>query len=464
MKIQKYLTIVVLLVGLQAHSQTPTSTASAADQNLAAGTEDPTAAGIEEENSPALSGDSESAMQVPAPISARSYSLTLPSEAVHSNYLDMGLTFVTAYDDNTLGNATRVADTTYSVLPMLGWYQSTARAQWSFTYSPGFTFYQHQSAFNSADHNLSVDSQFRVSPHVTLLLREGLFKQSNPLEQLLESAGYPLDITQPAVSTVISPLANQINNFTSVQLTYQFGRNSMIGATGIFSELHYLNSKQVPGLFDSDTKAAQGFYLHRMSSKHYVGIRYEFQNLLFGPSPVPAQTHSLALFYTTYLQRSMSLSVFVGPQYSETHGGGGAPLRWWSPIFGASFNWQGSRTSVTIEAARAINAVGGLQNASRSDSVKGSVRQQLTRLFSGEVRAFYSNNDVVALLPTSTGRGNSAYASVLLHHIIREHLSLSLAYTHLYQNYPYIQALSSDPNRSGISLALSYRFERPIGR
>jgi hypothetical protein len=468
MRIHKYLTIVIVLVGLHAHSQTPTSGAIPAEaQNSATGTEDSTKQVIEEGNfTPTIPSDAESAMQTPAPVNAGGYSMAFPSESARSNYLNMGLNLMSAYDDNALGNTAgrRVTDTSYSVRPVLSWRQSTSRVLWNFTYSPGFTFYQHFSALNSADHNLSVDSQFRLSPHVTLRLLDGFSKSSNPIGQFYESASTPAGIAQPPVATIISPLADQISNSGSVQLTYQFGRNSMVGASGLFSILRYLNREQVPGLFDSDTKAAQGFYAHRISSKHYVGMRYEFQNLLSKPNPVNTQTQSLVLFYTIYVQPRMSVSLFAGPQHSDTRGGDAIPSNMWSPSFGGSFGWQGVRTSLAIEASRAVTAGGGLQGASRSDSADASVRRQLTKSLGVEAGASFSKSDVLASLSTFSSGGHSVSGSISLYRQIREHLNLVLAYVRLHQSYGDIQALSSDPNRNRVSLSLSYQFQRPIGR
>ena len=63
-------------------------------------------------------------------------------------------------------------------------------------------------------------------------------------------------------------------------ITYQFGANDMIGANGTFSNLHYPNPDQVPGLYDAATRGGSGFYSHRLSVRHYVGVTYQYQDLL----------------------------------------------------------------------------------------------------------------------------------------------------------------------------------------
>jgi len=466
MKVKKYLTIVIVLLGLEAYSQTPTSTAPGAVKNSAIEAGDSAAARMEEGDGPILTSDPDSAMLVPAPVNAGGASMAFPSEAARSNYLEMGLSLMSAYDDNVTANTggLPVQDVSYSIRPTVAWRQSSPRALWDFIYSPGFTFYHHTSSLNAPDHNLSLDSQFRLSPRLTLTLQDGFSKTSNPVAQFYESAGIPAGITQPLAATVVSPLADQIQNSGSVQLTYQFGRNSMVGASGIFSQLHYLDRKQVPGLFDSNAKAAQGFYSRRLSSKQYVGIRYEFQNLLATPNPITTETHSLVLFYAIYFRPRMSVSLFAGPQYSDTYGVTVVSTNTWSPTYGGSFDLQGVRTSLTVGAFHTITAGGGLQGATKSEGANAAVRRQLTKYFSGELAGFYSKYDVLVPSAQFSNGGQAVSGSISLHRQLRESFNIALTYTHLHQSYGDIEALSTSPNRNRVSVSLSYQLQRPIGR
>jgi hypothetical protein len=466
MSIHKYFMVLVILGGLYAYSQTLETRPPAATQNSEDETEVSTATASEDVDDSAKSSDAESIMQVPDPVNPAGYSMISPPETARSNYLDLGLSLMGAYDDNVIGGieGRPVQDVSYSVRPMVSWRQSSPRILWNLMYSPGFTFYQHTSSLNAADHNFSLGSQFRLSPHVTLVLHDGFSKTSNPAGQFYQSAGIPTGIAQPSAATIISPLADQINNTGSVEVTYQFDRNSMLGASGIFSNLHYLDRSQVPGLFDSNMRAAQAFYSHRVSKKHYVGIRYEFQSLLSTPNPVTTETHSLVLFYAIYLQPRMSLSMFAGPQRSDTAGGAVVPTKMWSPSYGGSFVWQGVHTAFAIAGSQTVGAGGGLQGASKVESANASVRRQLTKVFSAEVGASYSNTGVLASLPQFSSGGRNVSSSVSLQRRIRDYLDVGLAYTRLHQNYGDIEALANNPNRNSVSVSLSYQFQRPIGR
>ena len=113
-------------------------------------------------------------MLAPPPVSGESYpGLPICSEE-RANYLRGGVTFNTAYSDNVLGatSATPVSDVSYSVWPTIALDETTSRLHTVLTYAPGFTFYQRTTSRNEADQNLSLDLQYRLSPHVTVSLRD----------------------------------------------------------------------------------------------------------------------------------------------------------------------------------------------------------------------------------------------------------------------------------------------------
>ena len=122
-------------------------------------------------------------MLMPAPISGAGYSMGFTSET-RSNYLRGGLTFSTAYDTDaaTGANGRPVSELSYSIWPTISLDQTRSRLHWVLTYSPGFTFYQKTSGLNQADQNLAVDLKYRVSPHVTLEVRDTFCTDLQPAQ------------------------------------------------------------------------------------------------------------------------------------------------------------------------------------------------------------------------------------------------------------------------------------------
>lgn len=428
----------------------------------------------EPSSSQAAEAGTEERMVAPAAVSGEGYSLAFAAETPRTNYVSVGLGFTGAYDDNILPGTTRVGDESYSIFPRIALQQSRSRLRWDLSYSPGFTFYQQHSSRNQDDHDLGLNLQYRLSPHVTFSLRDSLQKTSTILSLFDQS------VAGPSRGTIVAPVTDLISNLSNAMMTYQFGPNAMIGGKGTLSQLWYPNSSEAHGLFDSTAQAAGGFYTHRLSGKHYIGVNYDFQRLLARPlqnsslAQSETQTHSLTLSYTLYLQPTVSLSIFAGPEHSDTLSGTPtttapfAHFRMWSPAAGASFAWQGARTSLAAKYSRRIAEGGGLSGASRSNSADASIRRQLSTNLTVSVGASYAMNDVLGFVsPTGTNtstKGHTVSGIASLQHSVSEHLGLQLGYTRLHQSYANITALSQSPDRNRAWVSLSYQFTRPLGR
>src|ERR1700678_623074 len=208
-------------------------------------------------------------MLVPPPASGQSYP-TIPTSEERSNYLRGGLAFITAYTDNAIGavNGAPVSDVSYSVMPRVALDDTTTRLHLGLTYAPGFTFYQRESALNEADQNALINFEYRLSPHVTFSARDSFQKSSNVFNQPdLESAVSVSGGAPDSNQSVIAPIADRLSNTGNVGISYQFAANSMVGASGRFTNLHYPDPSEVPGLFDSSAESASAFYSMRIAKR-----------------------------------------------------------------------------------------------------------------------------------------------------------------------------------------------------
>ena len=410
----------------------------------------------------------EGAMLTPAPISGQGYSMGFTSET-RSNYLRGGLMFTTAYDsDATTGtNGQPISDVSYSIFPTISLDQTRSRLHWVFNYAPGFTFYQKTSSLNQADQNLGINLSYRLSPHVTLNVRDTFLKTSNVLNQPTSDLASPVSggVSVPN-NSVIAPIADTLTNNANVSMTYQFSANGMIGASGTFTNLHYPNEAQVPGLYDSSSRGGSAFYNHRLSKMHYIGATYQYQMFLAYPTvgQSETQTNSIYLFYTVYPKPTLSISVFGGPQYSNTVQVGLPTMTGWSPAGGASMSWQGKLTSFAASYSRSINSGGGLVGAVEASTASGSFRRQLTRMLSMSVGGSYASNDVLDVLPAFNSGGQTISGNASVQRQIGEHFSVQVQYTRLHQSYNDIEAISIAPNRNRVAVNISYLFSRPLGR
>lgn len=390
-------------------------------------------------------------------------SLAFASETPRTNYLHLGLTVGAGYDDNVFPGADpKVSDFSYSIWPSIALQQSRARLNWTLSYSPGFTFYQKVTERNEADHNFSANLEYRLSPHVTMSLRDAFTKSSSPFSAGLQNPGDPGSVPTRPVD-IVPPLADRLSNIGTAGLSYQFAANGMIGASATFSNLYYPDLSQAPGLYNSSSKGIQGYYNHRLSGKHYIGATYQFQQLLSDPSISETYAHSVMFFYTYYLQTNTSLSFFGGPEHTETDGVAPTPLKSWSPGGGVSLAWQGVHTSLNTSFSRRISEGAGLSSAVRAQSAEASIRRLLAKHLTGSLSASYSDT---TLLDTTVagGNGHTISGTAALQQGLGDHLSVGFAYTRLHQNYSNIAALSANPDRNRYWFSLSYEFVRPLGR
>src|SRR5271166_5123069 len=313
----------------------------------------------------------EQPIQAPPPISGQVYSMAFTSEE-RSNYLRGGVAFTAAYTDNALGglSGSPVSDVSYSVAPTLALDETSSRIHATLTYAPGFTFYQRLSSRNEADQNASIDFRYRLSPHVTFSAIDRFQKSSNVFNQpsLTSTEGVSGGTQQPNFS-ILAPIASRLSNFGSVGLNYQFSLNSMVGANGTFSNLHYPDPAEVPGLFDTSSQGGTAFYSLRILKDQYIGASYQYQRLI---AYLPAasgetQTQAAIFFYSFLPSRWFTLSFFGGPQHSQTNQPAQPQLQLqsvaaksWTPAAGTSFGFQSLSTSFAASYSHLISSGGGL--------------------------------------------------------------------------------------------------------
>jgi len=403
-------------------------------------------------------------MVAPPILTGAASPLAFTSESERSNYLRGGATASFAYNTNVINTAgSPVGDELYTISPFINLDITRTRLRFSTIYSPGFTFYQHLSDRNQSDHSLGLSLAYRLSPHVTFTAGDSLAKASTYTGLTFNTiAGVPNAIQSPNLA-IISPVADTLINASNVGLSYQFGRNDMLGVTGNSSILRYLNQSQAPGLYDSTGYGAGGYYTHRFG-RNYLGVNYLFQDLTTETIQLKTKTDSIYGSYTFYLKPNLSLSAFGGPQYSDTFGPVTLPIKKWSPAGGGSVSWQGGQTSFAVTFSHRITDGGGLPGAVTANSVNASFRAQLTRALTGSIGAGYSSNTALDPAFQSLSNGNSTSAAAGLQRAFGEHWTGSVGYLYSHQNYNNIAVINEAQNQSQVSISVSCQFERPLGR
>ena len=233
------------------------------------------------------------------------------------------------------------------------------------------------------------------------------------------------------------------------------------------------------GLLDTDTQQADGFYTHRMARSYWVGGAYEYQRLSFSPGIDQATTHSFLLFNTIYLRPRMSISMFGGPEYWDYNSQQitqvitvpvvlvvSTPVsrQKWTYSAGASFNWQGERTSVQLGASRRISDGGGILGAVELVSAQAALRQKITRSTTLAFGGIAGDNRLLANFNGVADRLRSVSGSAALEQMLGRSFMVSLGYGRDYQRQSGGTPPPTDVNHNRGWVSLTYNFSKAIGR
>jgi hypothetical protein len=420
-----------------------------------------------------------SQMQISPIVSGGSYSTDFAS-GVRSNFLSFGLQTTGAYDDNVVvqGAAKPVSDFTYQISPSIALNQQTPRQTISFAYNPGFMFYEPTSELDQTDEVASASYLYRLSPHMIVNARDSFAKTTNVFGQPNAlSSGSVSGVPEP--ETVIAPYAAQTTNSLNGGLSYQFSRDQMIGASGLFRTLDYANSEQAVGLGNSHSSGGSGYYGLRVSAAQYLGFRYGYdREITFFPSDsgttlsspqTEVQIHSFDPFYSIVLNHNFSIALSAGAQRvagtQTTPAGVATNVNLWEPMVTAGLGWQGSRTSVAATLLRTAAGGGGTQGVYNTTGVNATVRWQATPLWTlGGTGSYQNQQNAAPGIFLNVPGGHTVTGGFLLGRKIGTRARVDVGYNRLHQTYSGIASLSAVPDNDHEFVSLSYQLSRPLGR
>jgi hypothetical protein len=469
--------LVLVLIGLQmgAAGQNPpaqnTDEGARAARSVPAGAVSGIFLGVDTQSE---DQSSEDLPGIPSLLGGRGSSLAFPSEMERSNYLRGGVNVGAAYDDNALlGSGGQMGNTTFSVFPNIAIDQSTSRMRWSLRYGGGLTVNQRLSSRNQGSHNLNFDSEFRLSPHVSLRAAEDFSLTAGMFGANAGSSFQPGP--GGANGSLITRLANQRSSATVVETNYHFALKDIVGASGSFYDLHYSDVSTGTGtLVDTRTAAGSAFWFHEILRRDWAGISYLFQRLTFDPSG-ETRVHTFTVTNTLNITKTFTVSAFVGPEYSDNHGvaasgpdaGKVSNFSDWSIAGGVEGGWKEKRTSVTAGYSKRVSDGGGILGTVRLQNLRAAVRRELIPGWAATLGVTHGSNGSLTLASSTSATSiKTTSVGASLERNIGRSLGFQIGYFHDFQN----QSGSSDPsqnfdtNRNRFSVTLSYQWAKPLGR
>lgn len=406
-------------------------------------------------------------MNTPPPVGGTPYPSQTASDA-RSNFLSLGIGSTAAYFDNVeIGISTQpVPDEMYTISPVLTYNMETPRQSRIFTYSSGYTFYQHTSALDYVNQAATGTFQERFTRHVTLNLSD-TFAQSSGL--LSQSSVLNGGVVSGSVSgqqpLVIVPFANQLTNTANAELSDQFAQNGMLGATFNAATLTFPNPSQAAGLDNGQLYGGTAFVNRRVSQTDYLGAIYQIQRMTTSPTPSATTVQTLWGYFTQYFGRTASLSVVAGPSRASISAPGATPYQTWTPAGTLSMGWQAARANLAFSYMHSTMPTLGFPGLYSNDAGSVSATQRFGKTWTASLSGSYgdfSNQDpqIASGLPG----GHTAMGSASVQHAFGTSLSTQLGYTRLHASYGGIAAFTQNPNSDEFFVSLSYQFRKAIGR
>jgi hypothetical protein len=399
--------------------------------------------------------------QIPALLGGKGGSTAFLTELQRSNYLRAGLNVGATYDDNPLlAPSGAQSNTSESIFPNLSIEQSTSRMRWNLAYAGGLTVNQQLTSQNQGSHNLDFDSGFRLSPHVNLRVAENFFLTTGYFDSG-NGAGVVAGSGGPN-ATLITPLATQRSSLTTVEANYHFALNDLVGASGSFYDLHFSNAAGGVALTNSQTESGSAFWLHRILRRNWGGVSYRFDRITGGGE---TRVHGFLAVDTWNLSKHITLTGFVGPQYSENQplaASGPPQLNAWSVAGGAEGGWQDQHTSVSAGYFRTISDGGGLLGPVRVQSVHANFRRELVPGWAAALSVLHGRNRPLTGVASPI---NSTSAGISLERNVGKSIGLRLGYTHDFQQQLAVPGVSPafDASRNRFFATLSYQWSKPLG-
>jgi hypothetical protein len=235
--------------------------------------------------------------------------------------------------------------------------------------------------------------------------------------------------------------------------------------------LHFTNVPAGAQLTDTQTASGSAFWLHRIFGPDWGGVSYRFDRITFNSGGGETQVHSFLAVDTVSISKRVTLSGFIGPQYSENQGVvPGAILTAqssaWSVAGGAEGSWRDQHTSVSAGYSRIISDGGGVLGSVRLQTVHGSFRRQLTPAWAAALTASYGTNQSLTVpFATSASSINLTSAGVSVERNVGKSIGLRMGYAHDFQEQFGVPGPTQtlDASRNRFFFTLSYQWAKPLG-
>jgi hypothetical protein len=411
-------------------------------------------------------------MMTPPPVSRQGYPTTTISQE-KSNFLAGGMVITAAATSNLmlLGNNEKSPDQTYAFLPTISLDRRTPKDEEVLNYSAGYTLYHTYSQLDGLTQSGAGSFRYHLTPYTTVAISDSYYQNSNTYNQQNPFNGGGVSgapgSSNPGTSDVaaIQPYASSLTNSSNAALSYQYAKNSMIGASGSYSFIQFSKEYYITDLNDQNTTSGNVFYSRRIG-RSYAGATYQFSKFITHPYGSYTLTNTIFGFYTHYFTPTVSISLLGGPERYTSWTEATPKSSAWTPAVQASVGWQVVRANLAASYAHLVSGSGGLIGTFHTDTGSLGATMIFSKLWSTGANVSFShfaNVNPATVVSGYYSGGNSVIAGVDVGRRITESLSMEGGFQTLYQSYPGVTTSSAQNSIRGY-VSVMYHFNKPLGR
>lgn len=415
-----------------------------------------------------------STANVPVVASGQMPSSTPTANTELANTYTLGLSAGTHFDDNAVaGSRPRQWDLAYDLLPLVEFTETRPRLRWLVSYSPGVDISQNLLYRRTFSQRLEGAFDWLVSPHGLLEAQEYFLISTNPFARLGNGAVSPGPTIAPNEGPFI-PSIRRTTTLTNALYSYRLTERSSFGIGGDFTLSKFDDTpKKGPttALINSQTATGRAYFSHQFSARESLGFQYGVQVLKFPRFDARTTTHTISVFDEIGISPHSTLSIYGGPQYSDTFNQVELNLgffvitipvkaKQWSGAGGVIYNWTGDRFGATFDVSRGVSDGGGLVGAVELTSGRAELSWRLNQRWTLKSTFEGSNNTLLATQNKQSLLRYSARAQVSQR--LTQNLSMDWFYERLNQTGGFATFPVGNHDLAGATLRFSVL--RPIGR
>ncbi len=414
----------------------------------------------------------------PGPIPAFVYPDSTPSldflnEPLENSSITLGIGLGYTYYNNTYTTGQSNSRGLFNITPQIKIQQYRQHFSWHIAYAGGYQKYV-QGGGNAGYNNLfsqdaSAGFLWQMARHWQMLANDAFIYTADPFSSFIAIPGNPSvnnpnpvaysSLTQYTLNTGFLTLTDQLTKTD----TLSFTGNNQIRRTSSY------NLTSVP-FYNLVSYGGLAAYSHQLSPRLTLGGSYDFNSLDFGHGQQRSGIQTMSFTVNYLLRPNITISGWVGPQYTSTKTIVFDPLSGqslttytslWSSSEGANFSWQAQRNVFQAGFFRRVMDGGGLIATAQVTSVNATYRRMIAKKWNGNAGVTFLDN----VSTTATARKyTNVYLDLGVDYKISKSFSASGRYAFQKINESNVFVVNNNYNDNRFGVTLTYNWTHPLGR